>query len=93
VGGGTGPVASVASPPSPRASLSTGGDSPILLTVVGQREGVTHAGGSRYADVCGGDVVAAAARVVVTRLVHAPDARHVGVRTSCKALVYSEPKY
>jgi hypothetical protein len=56
----------------------SGGDSPILLTVVGQREAVTHGGGRRYADVCGGDVVAATARMVVTR--------QVGVRTSCEAL-------
>jgi hypothetical protein len=47
VGGGAGPVASAAPPPSLRASLSTGGDSPILLIVVGQREGVTHGGDTR----------------------------------------------
>eukprot|EP00193_Tetraselmis_chui_P021534 CAMPEP_0177785174 /NCGR_PEP_ID=MMETSP0491_2-20121128/20148_1 /TAXON_ID=63592 /ORGANISM="Tetraselmis chuii, Strain PLY429" /LENGTH=110 /DNA_ID=CAMNT_0019306099 /DNA_START=161 /DNA_END=493 /DNA_ORIENTATION=+ len=73
----------------------SGGDSPILLTVVGQREGVTHGGGRRYADVCGGDVVAAAASLVVIRAAgpRAGCPAGGGVRTSCKALMYSEPKY
>jgi hypothetical protein len=92
VTGGEGPAASAAPPPSPRDSLSTCGDSPILLTVVGQREGVTHGGGRRYADVCG-DVVATATRMVVIRQVRAPGARQVGVRTSCKAVMYIEPKH